>query len=154
MTIPVQYSGEFVLTSDGRRDFGEISQEIARQIKRQAGKIRLRIGCEQKGGNGNYGEKHIERATRLKQLRSAGFQCARDLVEHICKDFDAIYENGMDLLLYKYGENDSMAFVELTPSADGDFYDVKTALPTRRTYIRHKTPIWTKNNATLNTDGS
>ena len=90
MTIPVQYSGEFVLTSDGRRDFGEISQEIARQIKRQAGKIRLRIGCEQKGGNGNYGEKHIERATRLKQLRSAGFQCARDLVEHICKDFAAI----------------------------------------------------------------
>jgi len=44
-----QYSGEFVLTSDGNIDFGEIPREIASQIKRQAGKIRLRIGKQVNG---------------------------------------------------------------------------------------------------------
>jgi hypothetical protein len=36
--IPVQHDGEFVLTKNGSKDFGEISTEIARQIRRQAGK--------------------------------------------------------------------------------------------------------------------
>lgn len=143
-TCEVQHIGEFVLTKDGSIDFGEITESIAREIKRQAGKIRLRVGTEEKNGRRNFGEKHIERLTRLEQLKTAGFSCARDLVEHICRDFDEIYENGMDLLLYKYGENDTMAFVELTPSKEGDFYDVKTALPTRKSYIKHKKSIWSK----------
>ena len=134
--IPVQYEGEYVLTSSGSKDFGEITSEIAKVIKRQAGKIRLRIGIEQKGNKGNFGERHIERPARLEQMRSAGFECARDLVEAVCSDFDEIYENGRDLLLYKYGKNDTMAYVELTPMPDGKFYDVKTALPTRRTFIK------------------
>ena len=52
--IPVQYDGEFVLTRNGNKDFGEISTEIARQIRQQAGKIRLRIG-KQEGERDNYG---------------------------------------------------------------------------------------------------
>ena len=143
-SVDVQHFGEFVLTKDGSIDFGEITDDIAREIKRQAGKIRLRVGIEEKNSRRNFGEKHIERLTRLEQLKSAGFSCARDLVEHVCEDFDEIYKNGMDLLLYKYGENDTMAYIELTPSENGDFYDVKTALPTRRSYIRHKSPIWKK----------
>lgn len=142
---PVQHDGEYVLTKKGSRDFGEITSEIANFIKRQAGKIRLRIGIEEKDNKGNFGEKHIERPSRLEQLRAAGFVCARDLVEAVCGDFDEIYENGMDLLLYKYGKNDVMAYVELTPMPDGEFYDVKTALPTRRTFIKNKNPVWTKN---------
>jgi len=59
-TIPVQHDGEYVLTSDGSRDFGEISFEIARTIRRQAGKIRLRVGVQEHDKE-NYGEKHIER---------------------------------------------------------------------------------------------
>ena len=55
---PVQHDGEFVLTCDGSRDFGEISSEIAREIRREAGKIRLRIG-KQRGKRGNYGERHL-----------------------------------------------------------------------------------------------
>ena len=142
---PVQHDGEYVLTKKGSRDFGEITSEIANSIKRQAGKIRLRIGIEEKDNKGNFGEKHIERPARLEQMRAAGFECARDLVEAVCGDFDEIYENGMDLLLYKYGKNDVMTYVELTPMPDGEFYDVKTALPTRRTFIKNKNPVWTKN---------
>lgn len=52
---PLQYDGEFVLTKNGSKDFGEISQEIARKIHRQAGKIRLRRGIEIKGHKGNFG---------------------------------------------------------------------------------------------------
>ena len=144
MNIPVQHDGEYVLTSDGSRDFGEITAPIAKIIKHQAGKIRLRIGIEEKGHKGNFGERHIERKQRLEQIRSAGFESARDLVESVCKDFDAIYENGRDLLLYKYGKNDAITYVELTPMKDGEFYDVKTALITRRTFIKNKTPVWTK----------
>ncbi len=142
--VAVQHEGEYVLTSSGSRDFGEITPEIAQIIKRQSGKIRLRVGLEIKGNKGNYGEKHIERHLRLEQMRAAGFECARDLVEFICRDFDEIYENGMDLLLYKYGRKDALAYVELTPMTDGEFYDVKTALPTRRTFIKNKTPVWSK----------
>ena len=40
---PVKYDGEYVLTSKGSRDFGEISQEFSKEIGRQAGKIRLRV---------------------------------------------------------------------------------------------------------------
>jgi hypothetical protein len=37
----VQHDGEYVLTSDGRKDFGEIKPEIAKEVRKQAGKIRL-----------------------------------------------------------------------------------------------------------------
>ena len=66
--IPVQHDGEFVLTVDGKKDFGEISEEIAFVIMREKGKIRLRIG-QQNNDMGDYGEKHIERPERLEQLK-------------------------------------------------------------------------------------
>jgi len=47
---PVQHDGEYVLTKDGNKDFGEISPETAGEIQRQAGKIRLRIGVDVKTG--------------------------------------------------------------------------------------------------------
>ncbi len=45
-TPPVQHIGEFVLTKNGNLDFGEIPSEIAKVIRKQEGKIRLRIGVE------------------------------------------------------------------------------------------------------------
>ena len=86
MEISVQHEGEYVLTSSGSKDFGEITSEIAQAIKREHGKIRLRIGLEIKGNKGNFGEKHIERDLRLEQMKAAGFECARDLVEFICRE--------------------------------------------------------------------
>ena len=44
MTEPVQHDGEYVLTSKGIKDFGEITLEISKIVGRQAGKICLRIG--------------------------------------------------------------------------------------------------------------
>src|SRR5215471_13348092 len=91
---PVQHDGEFVLTGDGSKDFGEITPEIAREIRRQAGKIRLRIGEQDVKTGKGYGEAHIERPERLKQIRGIGFNIARDFVEFVTHNYDSIYEAG------------------------------------------------------------
>lgn len=149
----VKHDGEYVLTNDGSKDFGEITPEIANVIKRQAGKIRLRIGEEHGSqSNNNYGEVHIERDSRLKQLKSAGFESARDFIEYVCKNFDRIYDNGMGLILAVRGEkNSKIAMIQLTPSPNNDFYDVKTGLVARNTYFKDKAkdgeekrPLWVK----------
>ena len=140
---PVQHDGEFVLTCDGSKDFGEISPEIAREIRRQAGKIRLRIGV-QDGTPGDFGKKHIERKERLKELQSNGYQNARDFVQNVARGYTSIYGGSSGrLILYKNeGKKGISLFVKLIPSRDGDFYDVKTGLVTRGTYYKNKKPLW------------
>ena len=140
--IPVQHDGEFVLTRNGNKDFGEISTEIARQIRRQAGKIRLRIG-KQEHEKGNYGEKHIERPKRIKELNHLGFTNARDFVAYIADSFDAIYEGSKgSLILYKKGEHHTEIISRLEPSEDDDFWDVKTAFIVRKDSKKNKKPLW------------
>jgi len=72
-----RYSGESALTKSGSVDFGEISPEIAKAIKRQAGKIQLRIGKQVNGEKDNYGEAHINRESRKNQLNDIGYADAR-----------------------------------------------------------------------------
>jgi len=139
---PVRYDGEYVLTGDGDKDFGEISPETAKEIRRQAGKIRLRIGRQERD-KGNYGEKHIERPDRLRQLRDNGYENARDLVQEVASGYTAIYGGDGKLALYKKLDKKGLAlFVELVPSPEGDFYDVKTGMITRDTYFANKKPLW------------
>jgi hypothetical protein len=142
---PVQHDGEFVLTRNGSKDFGEISTEIAQQIRRQPGKIRLRIG-KQEGERDNYGEKHIERKERMRELRANGYENARDFVQDVASGYTAIYSgDGLRLTLYKKIDKKGISlFVELIPSQEEDFYDVKTGMITRDTYFRNKKPLWEK----------
>jgi len=129
---PVRHEGEFVLTREGSRDFGEISPETAREIRRQAGKIRLRIG-EQEGKPGDYGEKHIERKERMQELRSNGYENARDFVQDVTGDYTSVYsgESGRLILYKKIDTKGVSIFMELVPSLESDFYDVKTGMITR-----------------------
>jgi len=142
---PVQYDGEYVLTRNGSKNFGEISTEIARQIRRQPGKIRLRIG-KQEHKKGNYGEKHIERKERLKELRANGYENARDFVQDVVSGYTAIYSGDCGrLTLYKKIDKKGISlFIQLIPSQEDDFYDVKTGMITRDTYFRNKKPLWEK----------
>ena len=144
-TPPVQYEGEFVLTRDGNKDFGEITPEIAIKIRRQAGKIRLRIG-EQNGRPGDYGEKHIERKERMQELRSNGFENARDFIQDVAQSYTSIYcRGGGRLILHKkINKKGGALFIELMPSLQGDFYDVKTGMISRSTYLKNKKPLWEK----------
>jgi len=143
--MEIQYDGEFVLTKDGSKDFGEISPEIAGEIRRQAGKIRLRIGKHEEK-RGDFGEKHIERPERLKQLNNNGYKNARDLVQYVAASYDAIYkEEGLRLILSKHGVvTDASIFVELSFVGNEDFYDIKTGFVVRKSYYKNKTPLWEK----------
>ena len=139
----VRHDGEFVLTRNGSRDFGEIPPEIARQIRRQAGKIRLRIGEQDANSERGYGERHIERPKRIKEIQLLGFAHARDFVAYIAETYDAIYaENSGSLALYKKGAHHTEIISRLEPSEDGDFWDVKTAYITRKDRKRNKKPLW------------
>lgn len=149
MTIPVQYDGEYVLTIDGKKDFGEISEAIALIIMREKGKIRLRIG-QQNNNQGDFGQKHIERPERLKQLKKAGFENARDFISYTCNNYDEIYSTGKRLLLTKT-DGGHTCIIELKPCEGEDFYDVITGLISRRKSILNKVAkqkirlLWKKN---------
>ena len=141
---PVQYKGEFVLTKTGSLDFGEISPEIAKIIKRQSGKIRLRIGIQSDGAKVNYGEKHIERPERKEALLKCGYTTARDFIEDTCQNYDAIYQgqNGSLILVKSYTDKNHIIIVKLTPSKNNDFYDVQTGYPSRKSGKNKKPLLW------------
>jgi len=143
--ICVRYAGEFVLTREGNIDFGEITREIAQKIRRQAGKIRLRMG-EQLGQAGDYGEKHIERKDRMQELLSNGYKNARDLVQEAAQNFDAIYygESGRLILYKKHIYKGSSIYIELISSDECEYYDVKTGMVIRDSYFNNKKPLWEK----------
>jgi hypothetical protein len=138
---PVQHNSEFVLTSDGSKDFGEIKAETGLV----GGKIRLRTG-KQADERGDYGEKHIERPERFAQLRQNGYANVRDFVEDVARNYEAIYKGrGNGLILTKKGEiRDTTLFVELMSSLEDDFYDVKSGLISKKGYTKNKTPLWVK----------
>ena len=139
--ISVRYDGEYVLTSDGSRNFGEIKAETG-LIE---GKIRLRTGI-QADERGDYGEKHIERTERLVQLKQNGYNNARDFVEDVARNYETIYKGrGNGLILSRKGaKRDITLFVELTPCGQDDFYDVKSGLISKKSYTKNKTPLWEK----------
>jgi hypothetical protein len=140
----VQHDGDYVLTTHGSRDFGEITPEIAQEMRRQAGKIRLRIGEQAADSDKGYGEVHINRPSRKKQIQGIGFDSARDFVQYVTSSFDAIYPaGGCALYLYKHALHDVLLVIQLEPSEDGDFYDVKTGYITRKSHIKAK-PLWEK----------
>jgi hypothetical protein len=141
ITIPVQHDGEFVLTSNGSHNFGEIKAETGLV----EGIICLRTEV-QAGEKGDYGEKHIERPDRLAQLRQHGYDNARDFVEDVARNYEAIYKGrGSGFILTKKGEKrDTTLFVALTLGDQGDFYDVKSGLISKKGYTKNKPPIWVK----------
>lgn len=137
------YLGEFVLTTDGNIDFGEISPEIAKVVRRQAGKIRLRIGKQVNGDKDNFGEVHINRETRLNQLHAIGYVDAREAAEDIAANYDEIYENGIGLLLRN--SNNATAYICIVPNSKDlaeDFYDIKTITPSNDRYFKNKKRLW------------
>jgi hypothetical protein len=142
---PVQHEGEYVLTREGSKDFGEITPEIAQVVKRQSGKIRLRVGVHERK-HGDFGEMHIERPERLQQLRFNGYNNARDLVQEAAGSFDAIYKgDGGRLILSKWKRVTNVSiFIELIQINNEDFYDVKTGFVARKNYLKNKTPLWVR----------
>lgn len=139
----ISQSEEFVLTTSGTIDFGEIPEDVARSIKRQAGKIRLRIGKQVNGDKENFGELHINRPSRLIQLVQKGYQNARDAAERICHCFYEIYDNGVGLILRTPDNMAAYICIEKTINENW-FYDIKTISPANDRFFKRKKRLWQK----------
>ena len=144
----VQYEGEYVLTSNGSKDFGEITPEISKIIGRQVGKVRLEVGYHDNSTGKGYGEKHIERDLRSEQLNQNGFDSARDFVETVSSNFDSVYKgSGTSLILsMRNSKNRNIEYIELKPSDDGEYWSVLSALVAHEGYLKNKTLLWSKPN--------
>lgn len=128
---------DFVTNSKGKTEFGEITPEIAKIIRRQAAPIKLR------NGNKDEGLEHINRDTRLAQLQSIGYKDGAEAVEDVSEHYEAIYQGKKgNLLLVRRKTPNVVVYIKLTPSVHGDFYDVKTATPSRRDAFNNKKPLW------------
>ena len=121
----------FIKAPDGSIDFGEITPEMGRAMRRQAGKIRLTQGVQNPDGTG-HGLAHIE-ANHGDQIRSLGFASVQDFVKHVASRFSEVWQaSGSQLLVtVKDGRKDVM-FVQLDMTPEGDFYRVNSAFPVRQ----------------------
>jgi hypothetical protein len=118
----------FIKAPDGSFDFGEITPEISKLIKRQAGKIRLQVGIE--SDKEKYGIAHIETGHK-KEIESLGYSVA-DFVLNATRSPDEIRQgNSGSLIMVKKVEGKDnitkLVFVRLKPLKEGDFYCVETA---------------------------
>ena len=128
---------DFIPAPEGGLDYGEITPVMAKEMRRQAGKIRLRHGTDA------WGLTHIE-ARHGKQYESLGFQSAQDFIAQVAGNFNAIYKGagaGLSIVL-ETSRTGGRLMVQLEPSPDGDFYDVKTASPIRATQYKNEKPLW------------
>jgi hypothetical protein len=124
MSENVQYDGEYVLTTDGNKDFGEIRAETGLET----GKIRLRKGEHDEITDKGYGEVHIERPRRLSQLKQNGYYNARHIVQDVARHFSAIYEGRNNaLFIVKRGDKNSLIIAKLKTIGHDRTYDVETA---------------------------
>lgn len=149
----IKHDGEFVLSSKGSKDFGEITPEISKNINRQAGKIRFTKGYQNPNDERDgFGEEHFNRTKRIRQLKAVGYENSRDFVEDVSKNFTKIYQGrGASLILLKEGDKNSLEYIELTPSDDEDYWQVTSGHPVRPDSFKNKKPLWSKSNNGIQT---
>ena len=82
-------AAEFIQAPDGGIDFGEITADQAKVMRRQAGKIRLQQGIQNSDGTGS-GLTHIE-ANHGDQIRSLGYDSIEKFVEDALRSIDEIW---------------------------------------------------------------
>ena len=119
-------ASDFVSAPDGSKDFGEITQAIAQEIKRQHGKIKLQVG-EHLGKNKGYGIVHIQEGH--PEIKNPV-----EFVKRVVSNFSEIWKTkGGRLILVNRGTDKTgdVSIVQLVPSESGDFYSVVTAYKSR-----------------------
>ena len=127
---------DFVPSPEGGLDYGEVTPEMGRAMRRQAGKIRLRQGNEA------WGLTHIEQR-HGRDVAALGYSSVQDFVSKVAHGFTKIYKGrGAALDVVIDNEARGMLIVSLEPSEDGDFYDIKTATPIRRDQFKNEKPLW------------
>jgi hypothetical protein len=126
---------DFISAPDGGLDYGEITPEMGKAMRRQAGKIRLQQG------DASFGLVHIEQRHGA-EIRNAGFESIQEFVADIAKNIDQVWKPNAtsQLVALHMVKNERVMFVQLQAQADGgqDFYTVNTAFPSRAGYVANK----------------
>lgn len=128
---------EFILTPDGSRDFGYITDEIADASNGEltAAPIRLQVGNDGKG--------LIHAKKHEKQARGAGYNSIEDMILDACQSYEEIYKHPASkprqrstYVLVKRsnastnGKNISTpVYFELSSDSNGGYYVVVSAIP-------------------------
>lgn len=141
---------DFIPAPDGGVDYGEITPEMAKAMRRQAGKVRLQQGVQNADGTG-WGLAHIE-ANHGQQIRAMGYGSISDFVAESVRDIDQIWQAGntIQLVVAHTGKASRVTFLQLEIQKDGDFYRVNTAFPVSQTYLEGKEkkagwkPLWSR----------
>ncbi|MGA2227029.1 MAG: hypothetical protein ABSH41_21550 [Syntrophobacteraceae bacterium] len=123
-------SPETLLKSpEGTMDWGQIDQSIAADIGQKAAPIRLEFGKHE--GPNKYGWVHIE-GQYGDEIRQGGYPDTNSFIRDVVTNFTQIRQGaGSSLVLAKHNGKSKIAFVELGPSDNGDFYTVRSAFPVR-----------------------
>lgn len=132
---PVRKADEFVPAPAGGEDFGEITPDMGRTMRRQAGRIRLQQGNEL------FGLRHIE-ARHGDQIRKLGFPDVQSFVADALGKIEAVWQPNAtsQLVVVQAREKGRAVFIELRAGkdAEGDFYTVRSAFPTGQGYAERK----------------
>lgn len=125
----------FVAAASGSRNLGEIGEDAAREVGRSAGPIRLP----------READSHIDERHRV-QLAEAGYPGRfgrRRFVREVADSYDEIYRGPEGrLILAKRTPGTSVAYVELAPDFTGDYWSVRTAFVSNRTFLKNKPLLW------------
>lgn len=133
-SIAPDRSAAIARNDDGSLSLGEIGQEKATVMRRQAGSIRLNQGNHDDATGRGSGITNIE-ARHGAEIRQAGYNSAEHFVADVVENHNEIRRGGADsLLLIKKNGADKVAVVRLSPDARGDFYNVETAYLSRSTH--------------------
>ncbi|MFN7153809.1 MAG: PLxRFG domain-containing protein [Acidovorax sp.] len=132
---PQKVADDFIPAPDGGLDYGEITPEMGKAMRRQAGKIRLQQG------DASFGLQHIE-LRHGDEIRKAGFESIEAFVSGAVADIESIWkpEATSQLVVIQATERGKVVFIQLQAGKDddGDFYTVKTAFPSSRMYAEKR----------------
>ncbi len=131
---------EILPSPGGSKDWGQIDQQVAREIGRQAAPIRLEFGSKE--GTDRRGWLHIK-SDHEKEILSSGYSSIDAFINDVVTGYDQIRKGqGSSLILVKHNGKSKVAFVELRPSESGDYYSVKSAFPSRENYLEKYESLW------------
>lgn len=158
---------EFIIKSDGSRDFGEITSSISKATGGELtpGKIRLRVGNEKQG--------LIHAKKHEKQAKHIGYNSIEDMIADVAEHFDVIYkkDNGKGkratYSLVKLNDDNVKAKQNVVPTyfelqnEDNGYYIIITAIPKNigsfKNQIKKETLIYSKQGqdiATISSDSA
>lgn len=158
---------EFIIKSNGSRDFGEITSSISKATGGELtpGKIRLRVGNEKQG--------LIHAKKHEKQAKHIGYNSIEDMIADVAEHFDVIYkkDNGKGkratYSLVKLNDDNVKAKQNVVPTyfelqnEDNGYYIIITAIPKNigsfKNQIKKETLIYSKQGqdiATISSDSA